>query len=906
MGSWKSQGSVTTSHLCQELARSLVPPVQGLSLRAPLSPLYALPEKMPENISARRTSWLFLILGRTKRLSSPDYTNEESISWGELKFLYTQAVRERVDAFESARRRYELEFLQAEIALWKVEDARDEIFDTFLAEIRETFLKSHEPRVTVYTEMEVRHDEICRLNEEKRSSMFRQAIARRESEYRKAPEEMVTKSVVYAHQRAQVFEQGRKRRKEVYDAMFRLAGDTFKKIMRDAEEECSDARGDREMRVRKRLEELQETRDRVKEDSKERMSYHPPQIAALKAEVDEPSPPAQRDISSPSESTPVSWIPSNTTRPHPPCDSHRSDDCVIPVILRTRPSSPSPSRSFSKRRAPRYRGYGCGRCGGACVDICSGRILAERDLYEPDYNPWPGVFWESKNVADGGRYLQIQRHEREAKQWDLEKKKQKSKSGWLLKFWNPEESLFVEEECKRHLKHRLDLLHWTESIFQGEDQRDHRILERRIRFNQLKDELDEAIFLPAMRRFVEQFSRREGTRQTAERERVEESDAAREHFRSIFEHAQAQYEAEYHAASEGEVAYMQHHEERIQHLIMGMDNELEALQSSFGEAFAKEMKMPRQQMSSFEPDLSAPSEWVAVPEWPRIPSSRSSFGNRLARSYLPPRCLIRVPRPLTISPERRRRPYSSPPASVMSYSSYRGCDPQRSLSSEESSVPRTLFRSDGVTSLLNPRDYLNDSEASWSRPLKSLSGTRLSYMEQLARHKDIYEWGAAQREADVQSLQRKHQEEFTNNDIRRQVCFLTDQKTMRESAAAREARQAYAFDELLRSQESSFEESEKRREAAFLSGEREREEGFWKLQRNQEDAFRSVQLRLLSNAYEEELEREKELITWRVGLERDLRNIRKEWEERFYEDEQKREEFLVTILLRMRQKVPAN
>ncbi|KAI0071424.1 hypothetical protein K474DRAFT_617657 [Panus rudis PR-1116 ss-1] len=119
-------------------------------------------------------------------------------------------------------------------------------------------MKSQETRLSVYREMETTHDQLHLHNEEKRMSVFTQTMTRRESEFQRAHDEHLTRASWYAEKRAQVFEQGRKRRDGAYDAVPELAREVFEKVMKDAEREFFEAKGEREKRISEKLEELRE------------------------------------------------------------------------------------------------------------------------------------------------------------------------------------------------------------------------------------------------------------------------------------------------------------------------------------------------------------------------------------------------------------------------------------------------------------------------------------------------------------------------------------------------------------------------------------------------------------------------------------------------------------------------
>ncbi|KAI0071426.1 hypothetical protein K474DRAFT_1712486 [Panus rudis PR-1116 ss-1] len=818
--------------------------------------------KMIPDSNRRHTtgSWFPLLLGRAKRSGSTSpKPNRVRLSPRDLESLFSKAIRERQEAFESSQRRYEYEFLQAEVARWKHEYARDELFDKFLDEVRETFMKCQETRSALCGEVEKKHDEVHRQNEEKRMGMFVQAMARRDSEFRDAHERRM-KEEPYADRRVQLFDKGRKQREEVYGAVFRLAYETFEKVTQVAEEafyEARDIRGKKFKKLEQErafqvFENLETAHDNSESVAPQRTSPAFTGISELEVPVDE--------LMNPQGQTPIT---ATVTSGRPP------SSCSLPIIppppLVIQPPMAHLDPHFHSRSSTPSPPVGL-------MDVAQS---------VQSFTSMPGTAGWDKDRA--------RVDQDDVKQMDPKRLKQER--SWVIEFMKFQDALFMEAEQERQFSHTRNLAHWSNSFRLGEEQRDGRVAHRRTLFEEQEHELDEKIFLPTQHLFKAHFERKEEMRNTPEETRLDKFRAMQEYYREVFVRAQAMYRAQYDAASLSEKAYMTHHVQRIQHLVAEMTKGLGVLRSYLKDNFTNEMRTYGEKLGFKMPTRQPPrillvtsplsEETPSEPEASSMPTPPPAhnpiqypgyycppvYGPDV-NSYSPPDHVTHLP------PSRRipRRRYQMP-------------EPEAGF------IPQTLLQRNAITKLPIPQDHIEDV----SQPIIP-DVTPLSHTDQLARHKHIYERAAAQRDVDFESLQRRQQEEFAVGDTRRQLEFLKCQKSMQDSATARERKQAQTFLNLIHSEEHSFEKGEKQRADVFSSGEGEREQEFRKLQKTQADEFYELQLKLFSEAHEEELKREKELISWRVGIEREIREGRREWEARFYDDEQKRRDKFEQLL----------
>lgn len=161
----------------------------------------------------------------------------------ELEALYTKASQDRTLTFQASRRRYEYDFVQAENARWMLEHARDDLFDAFLRDVRETFMESQESRMVTYKEMLAKHDDVNGRNEARRDGLFREAQARRESGSQSARENQERKVRDCIGRWLRMFEKGRERRELVYEMLFRSASEGFERVRSEAEDRFFKARG---------------------------------------------------------------------------------------------------------------------------------------------------------------------------------------------------------------------------------------------------------------------------------------------------------------------------------------------------------------------------------------------------------------------------------------------------------------------------------------------------------------------------------------------------------------------------------------------------------------------------------------------------------------------------------------
>ncbi|KAI0077048.1 hypothetical protein K474DRAFT_1156383 [Panus rudis PR-1116 ss-1] len=829
---------------------------------------------MSELNRTRRTNWS-LLFGRRKSSNPPNagWSRSErselvAFSRNDLEPLYANAAKDRHEAFESAQRRYEFDFIQAEISRWKLEHARDEVFQKFLDEVREQFMKSQEMRLP-------------------RRSVFTEAMARRESDFRSAHDERATKGTWYANKRAQALEQGRKRREAFYEA-----------------------KREREKRVRKRLEERREAlrvaREAVKEHPEETIerTTHTLDPNAREAELI-PPPSVQRglpDHFGPPITDVQIGIELPSSRPHSPSSIIHSVYSTLietysPVIPLRRDLDSESIASFPVAVPPPPDAPLTG-------DPFYPTIIPPPSFPSSHMRtPPPVIIHPRCSSADSSlkqRESRVEQHE--VKQSNPQFTKREREKSWIVDLMDLQEALFMETEREHLLIHNRNIEHWDNTFRSAEERRNSRTLERETLFEELQRDLEENMFKPTLRHLKQQCERSEEARRMAEKKRADEFSSAREYYQELFERAQASYRAEYDAASHNEKEHMTQHQLRVRHLIVDLTNALESLRSYFGDIFTKDMRRYKRQIRSIKP-RSPPSEWGSGSARREISLSRSTCSRPgfMVCCSEPGGPAVIVPPPACV-PAHWPAPYS---CRIPLLEEREARSPSRmswlrpgdmNLKPEAGFIPQTLFQSNGFTRLPIPQDHISNSETKQVSRTLTDTKTRFSHTAQLERHKNTYERAAAQREADVELLKRKHQEEFAIGDARRQLEFLEMHKMLKYSAAARERRQAETFNELLRSQETLFEEGENQRADAFLSAEREREEQFRQSQKTCDEYFNKLQSTLLKEALEEESKRERELCMWRVTVERDVREKRLQWEESFEEDEEKRRETFEKLL----------
>ncbi|KAI0071425.1 hypothetical protein K474DRAFT_617729 [Panus rudis PR-1116 ss-1] len=608
-------------------------------------------------------------------------------------------------------------------------------------------------------------------------------------------------------------------------------------------------------------------------------SSHCPPAPSIMSSV---SPPPSRSRS-PESSHPLE-LNSVTPAPSPAViDTPREAVCHVPVIEGSDssfiipPPSPAPQDSYSSLRM-----------------AIPPHIVVSSRRRSPDLNS------EYSSMKKRGSHVE----EHEVKQLNTENTKQKKEKerSWVVEFMHFQDALFMEAEQERRFKHSQNIENWENMFRSAEERRNGHMRGRKTLFEERQEELEENIFKLTLHRFEQQFERKEEARQLAEKQRVNEFSAELEYCQEVFERAQAWYRSEHNAASQNEKAYMRCHEVGVQRLIVEMTNALERLRSYLEEIFTTEMKTYKQHLRSVEP----PPPQMTQPQ--RMIVLRPSMASLRSRSTIispPPNHYVRRSAVCRATASA----WSDSPVhlSHIVQHSRRSRSPSRSWrqryhvepAAEAGFVPQTLFQSNRITKLPIPRDHTDANKS--GQLTKSLTGavgngTRFAYIDHLKRQKNTYERAAAQRGNEVESLRQKLQEEFAINDAQRQLEFLETHQSMQHSAAARERGQAQTFNELLRSQESSFEAREKQRANAFLTSEREREEEFRRSQKTRDEEFHRSQLALLKEAHEEESKREEELSTWRVRVERNIRQKQREWKETFERDKEKRREMFEKLL----------